>query len=259
MKKYIPNNVKKALKPFYRFVNTNLHAGDKYTCPICNYSANSLAHVGFDFPVLKDKEIIGAGLRKAGCHKCGSIDRERLVFTYLKYEEHVFEDNTQKILHFAPEENISNVFIKHNFEHYICGDLFTEGYTYADYVQNMNVLDIPYEDNHFDYVICNHILEHVEEDVRAMKEICRVLKKNGKAILQVPIAKNIHQTYEDFSITSTKEKEHLFGQFDHVRIYGQDYTERIESAGLKVSRINISHKYPDFGLNLEEDLFIAIK
>jgi len=259
MKKYIPNNVKEVLKPIVRFVNTTLYAGDKYICPICDYGSSDLAYVGFDIPILKTKQIIGAGLRKAGCFNCKSIDRERLVFTYLKNEENIFEHNTNKILHFAPEENISNIFIRHRFEHYICGDLFTEGYHYPSYVQNMNVLDIPFEDNYFDLVICNHILEHVNEDIDAMKEICRVLKPNGKAILQVPIAKNTYQTYEDFTITSSQNREHFFGQFDHVRIYGQDYIERIKSAGLKVNRINISYKYPKFGLNKEEDLFIAIK
>ncbi|NQY06495.1 MAG: class I SAM-dependent methyltransferase [Flavobacteriaceae bacterium] len=259
MKSYIPNNIKQVLKPIVSFVNTSLNAGTKHTCPICLYSSNSFAYVGFDFPVLKTKHIIGAGRRQARCYSCRSIDRERLVYTYLKYEEKIFADNSKSILHFAPEETISTSFFDYNFKDYVCGDLFTEGYEYPPHVQNMNVLNIPYPDDYFDLVICNHILEHVEQDIDAMKEIRRVLKPGGKAILQVPIAKYIHKTYEDPTITSRADRERYFGQYDHVRIYGQDYVERIASSGLKVNRINISYKYPDFGLNKEEDLFIGIK
>src|SRR5690606_19939096 len=141
----------------------------------------------------------------------------------------------------------------------VCGDLFTEGYEYAAHVQNMNVMDIPYGDHHFDYVLCNHVLEHIPEDTKAMKEIFRVLKPGGSAILQVPISKNSAQTVEDFTIEDPKKREELFGQFDHVRIYGQDYVNRLESAGFKVNRLNISQKYQKLGVNPEEDLFVCEK
>ncbi|MGV6861388.1 MAG: class I SAM-dependent methyltransferase [Putridiphycobacter sp.] len=164
-----------------------------------------------------------------------------------------------KILHLAPERNISRILHNHGFKNYVCGDLFTEGYSYPDYVQNMNVLNIPFGDNHFDLIICNHLLEHVPNDLDAMKELFRVLKPNGKAILQVPISKNSEKTFEDFSITDPKEREIVFGQFDHVRIYGQDYPERLESIGFSVKRVNITGEYPKFGLASDEDIFIGYK
>ena len=163
------------------------------------------------------------------------------------------------ILHLAPEKNLTSTLSKIGLKDYICGDLFTEGYQYPDYVQNMNVLNIPFEDNYFDLIICNHLLEHVPNDFDAMKELYRVLRSNGKAILQVPISKNSKTTIEDFSVTDSKERETMFGQFDHVRIYGQDYSDRLNSVGFKIERINISKEFPKFGLAHDEDIFIGKK
>lgn len=235
------------------------HSGDRYTCPFCGYHAKDLSPIGADFKVLTEKQVVGAGLRKGGCYKCGSTDRERLVFIYLKEVAKVLERKDIRILHFAPEKRLANTLRKIGFEEYICGDLFTEGYDYPDYVQNMNVLDIPYEDDFFDLVVCNHLLEHVPADIDAMKELYRVLKPSGKAILQVPISKNLDKTFEDFSVTDPEEREIVLGQFDHVRIYGQDYTDRLSSVGFKVERINISREYEKYGLSMDEDIFIGKK
>jgi ubiquinone/menaquinone biosynthesis C-methylase UbiE len=101
----------------------------------------------------------------------------------------------------------------------------------------MDIHKIPFEDNTFDAAMCNHVLEHVKNDILAMKEIFRVLKPDGWAILQVPfMGKNLKRTFEDPSITSPKEREKVFGQRDHVRIYGEDYPERLRSAGFEVTK-----------------------
>ena len=235
-------------------------SGRKYLCPICGYKSRGLVSTGGDFPVLKEKQVIGAGLRDGCCYKCYSNDREKLIFTYLKYKLDIFNaDKKLAILHIAPEPQISKALNSDGFDNYICGDLFTEGYSYPDYVQNMNVLNIPYDDNYFDLIICNHVLEHVPNDLDAMKEIFRVLKKGGKAILQVPISNNTEKTFENPSVVEPKEREMVFGQFDHLRIYGQDYTDRLESAGFKTSRINIFEEFSNFGLVKEEDIFIGEK
>lgn len=237
-----------------------LHSGNEYQCPICEYHAKDLYLIGKDIPVLKEKEIIGAGLRNAGCYKCHSSDRERLIYIYLKNKLNIFnQPRNIKILHLAPEKNISKALFSHGYENYICGDLFTEGYSYPEYVQNMNVLNIPFKDNHFDLIICNHLLEHVPSDTEAMKELFRVLSSGGKAILQVPISKNSEKTFEDFSITEPKEREMVFGQFDHIRIYGQDYIDRLQSVGFKTERINISKEYIKYGVAQDEEIFIGYK
>jgi len=237
-----------------------LHKGDKIICPFCGYRAKDLRRMGLNYPVLYEKQIVGAGRRRAKCYNCRSTDRERLVSVYLKDVLKILEgDRRKKILHIAPEENLSKQLLNYGFDEYICGDLFTEGYNYPDHVQNIDVLDIPFDDNSFDLIICNHVLEHVQEDVRAMKELLRVLKIGGKAILQVPISKNSAITYEDFTITDPEQRKLFFGQYNHVRIYGQDYTERLKSSGFNVNVINISNDFQEYGLNKDEDIYIGEK
>lgn len=239
-------------------VNLLINKGDKYKCSFCEYNAKRMLPIGEDLPVLIEKEVIGGGLRDGICVKCGSFDRERLIHVYLKYEFKLEEHKDIKILHIAPEKNLSNYILDLNLN-YTCGDLFTEGYEYPSHVADMNVLSLPFDENHFDLVICNHVLEHIPNDTDAMKEIYRVLKSSGKAILQVPISNNTQETFEDFSIIDPNEMERAFGQFDHVRIYGQDYSDRLSSVGFSVDRVNISKKYQKVGLSLKEDIFITTK
>jgi len=253
LKKIIPDRIKKKIR-------SALHKGNKYICPLCNYSAKDLFPIGLDFPVLKEKQVIGGGRRYGGCYCCRSTERERLIYAYLKDKIDLFNpDKNKKILHIAPEKSLSKILFDFGFKDYVCGDLFTEGYIYPKYVKNINVLNIPYDNDTFDLIICNHVLEHIPEDVAAMKELRRVLKNEGQAILQVPISNISESTFEDFSITNPKDREIIFGQFDHVRIYGLDYIERLAQSGFKVSRINIANEYQKYGLNKDEDLFVCEK
>ena len=96
----------------------------------------------------------------------------------------------------------------------------------------MDVTKLPFPKDEFDWVICNHVLEHIEEDQKAMSELYRVLKTGGCALLQVPISRKLEITYEDFNIQSPEEREKHFGQNDHVRVYGNDYPKRLKSAGV---------------------------
>jgi len=252
LKKIIPAKMKQELKLL-------LNKGDKYTCPFCNYSSKNLNMIGFNFPVLKEKQVVGGGLRPAGCYQCRSTDRERLIYLYLKEEVKLFESGKDKsILHMAPEPSLTKALFDFGFENYVGGDLFQEGYeNYPSYVKKIDVLNIPYKDNTFDLVICNHVLEHVPDDFTAMQELRRVLKIGGQAILQVPISKNTEKTFENLSVTDPKERELVFGQFDHIRLYGQDYGKRLEESGFKVKKINLYEKYIKYGLNKDEDIFIC--
>ena len=99
----------------------------------------------------------------------------------------------------------------------------------------MDIHEIPFEDNTFDIIFCNHVLEHVDDDLKAMSEMRRVLKSGGWAILQIPWFHPILEiTFEDSSIVDSKEREKIFGQEDHVRLYGNDYSERLSNSGFKV-------------------------
>ncbi len=253
VKKIVPPSAKRKIKLMQ-------HSGDRFTCPLCGYKCKDFAPFGLEFPVIEERQIVGAGLRDALCYSCGSTDRERLVFLYLKNKTNLFEEPEKKrILHMAPEKNLTSIMLKSGFERYVCGDLFMEGYSYPDHVQNMNVLNIPYEDDFFDLVICNHLLEHVPDDRAAMKELHRVLKSNGMGILQVPISLNSPQTFEDFSVTDPQQREIVFGQFDHLRIYGQDYPDRLSEAGFVVERSNYASEYSRYGVNDDEDIFVVRK
>ena len=156
-----------------------------------------------------------------------------------------------RLLHFAPEKIFYDIFSNHqNIEYYPC-DLYPETYRYHGNVpiSKVDVTKIPFEDNYFDVVICNHVLEHVIEDQLAMSEIYRVLKKGGWSILQVPIDQDREVTFEDFSIISPKERLRVFGQKDHVRCYGTDYIERLKKASFIVSEDDFIKSFS------KEDLF----
>ena len=232
----------------------------RYTCPFCHRSCDDLVPIGVDAPVLKTREVIGGGRRPGGCPYCRSSDRERLVYLFLKEKLNIFgSGKINAILHIAPERNLSKALLNFGFDEYVCGDLLPERYPFPAPVLPMDLLDIPYRSSVFDLVICNHVLEHIPDDLGAMRELRRVMKPGGKAILQVPLARRAAQTLEDPSVTDPAERERVFGQSDHVRIYGQDYPKRLEKAGFKVRRVNVSGDFSQYGVNVEEDIFLCRK
>ena len=143
---------------------------------------------------------------------------------------------------------------------------FGDGYTdvYPAKTINVDITNIQFEENSFDVIYCSHVLEHVPNDLQAMKEFHRVLKPGGWAMLEVPLDKNRIKTYEDFSITDSKEREQAFGQYDHVRVYGMDYIERLKLAGFQVNQIDYTSEFNGNeiftnGFQKDEDIFICSK
>ena len=259
LKKIIPLSVKNTLKKKRTLF---LHRGNTYLCPLCGYKARDLSEIGMDYPVIKQKIIIGAGKRLGACYNCESTERERHIYLYLKEKVKLFTEKKYfKVLHIAPEKKLSAILYNFGLGEYVCGDLIAAGYEniYPEYVRKMDVLNIPYEDNYFDLVICNHVLEHIPNDADAMKELFRVLKAKGIAILQVPISKIMEKTFEDFTVVTPQDRARIFGQPDHVRIYGQDYPERLSATGFTVERINLSSEFRNMGLMEDEDIFVARK
>lgn len=250
--------IKKILTIFYLYLS---HFGFRYKCPFCGFHAKDMFPIGIDNDTIKKYHIIGAGRRNAGCYKCGSMDRERLIWLFLIKELCITEKLNQNILHIAPERPISDKLRSIGFDSYICGDLHAEGYEkhYPDYVQNVDVMNLKFVDESFDLIICNHVLEHVSDDAIALQNLFRVLRHGGRAILQVPISWNIKKTIEDPSIKNPVERERLFGQKDHIRIYGKDYIHRLEHVGFRVDQINLHDKFSKAGLNPKEILFICKK
>ena len=165
-----------------------------------------------------------------------SLERHRLLWLYLKNETSFFKAKL-KVLHFAPESALMNKFKKLKNLSYDTIDLNSP---IADI--KADICDLPFLDNSYDFILCNHVLEHIVDDNKAMRELHRVLKKNGIGIFQVPMDYNRDTTFEDFSVTSKKERNKLFGQYDHVRIYGLDFFDRLENAGFTVERCEYTSK-----------------
>jgi len=212
-KELLENMLPKFLLNWYRNYQMKkilqLYQGENVVCPICNS---------------KFKEFGTFGLvprKNVKCHKCGSLERHRLLWKYFNERTDLFKANKKiRLLHFAPEKIFYDIFsTNQNIEYFPC-DLLPERYAYEGNVKvkKADITNIPFEENYFDVIICSHVLEHIPDDALAMSELYRVLKKEGWAILQVPIDYNRETTFEDFSITTPKGREKAFGQNDHVRM-----------------------------------------
>ena len=235
--------------------------GFKYNCPFCNSHLRTFLPYGFTFPVLKQKAIVGGGYRlNAICPICQSTDRERLVYVYLLHETSLLL-KPSRVLHIAPEPRLENVFVKHENINYVTADI-----SMKHVMVKMDITAIDFPTDSFDAVICNHVLEHIIDDRKAMSELYRVLRPAGVAILQVPWSLSLRDTYEDFSITTAKAREEAFGQADHVRIYARDYRSRLEQAGFNVDVFQwvtegaeFGNPNNRFGLNESEVVYVASK
>jgi len=194
----------------------------------------------------------------AMCPWCLSLERHRLIWMYLEQKTNIYTDEIN-LLHFAPEHQLQERFVKENNINYLSCDL-----DMPTAMEKQDITNLTYEDNRFDAIICNHVLEHIPDDNKAMSELFRVLKPNGWAILQTPMLVDL-KTREDFSITDPKEREKVFGQNDHVRIYGMDKKDRLEKVGFTVLvddfvRSNFDESERNFnGLSEHEDVWMVKK
>ncbi len=260
--KIVPGSVLRLIKKIYLTTRGLYYKGSEYECPICDHHFRKMLPGGFDLKVIKEKKIIGSGLRDNNiCPFCQSTDRDRLVYLYLNNETDIFQQKV-KILHISPEPSLYNKIRKYSNIKYVTGTKYEEGIYYHGNINSIDLLELPYGDGEFDMVICNHVLEHIIDDTKAISEIYRVTSIGGSAILQVPISNLLEATYEDSSITDEKLREDHFGQFDHVRIYGKDYKARLENVGFSVQLYfptDKNHNKNEFALNKNEKLYIAHK
>lgn len=210
--------------------------------------------------------FLPAGLQKranAKCIKCNSLERHRTLWLYL-HEINNFFSEPLKMLHVAPEKQLYLKFSKLPNIDYCPIDLNPENYDYGNHTKKMDVTAMSFPDSYFDVVICNHVLEHIPDDKKAMSEMFRVCKPGGFAILNVPVNTNMETTVEDPSITDPKKMLELFGQKDHVRIYGKDYVQRLIHAGFSVNVIDYVSKFSQneqfkYGLKRNELIYYCTK
>tara|TARA_B100000767_G_scaffold275765_1_gene315248 strand:- start:3549 stop:4304 length:756 start_codon:yes stop_codon:yes gene_type:complete len=221
--------------------------GNRFTDPIDGSSYRKFLPYGYQ------------ELRKnALCPGTLSLERHRLLWLYLERETS-FLDDSIKVLHVAPEQVFYKKFKSFSHWDYTTTDLFSP---LADV--KADLCDLPFKSNTYDLILCNHVLEHIPNDEKAIKEIYRILKPGGTAILQVPLDKNRNTTFEENSIVDPKERAKIFGQYDHVRIYGKDYYDRLISTGFEATAVDFintlsENEQEKFGLPKDERIPVVKK
>lgn len=229
MIKYLLNNIPRPIlirlsylaKPFLAIYLR----GNKYTDPIDGKSFRKFLAYGYGKK--RDNVLSPSTL---------SLERHRLLWLYLKNETDFFSAS-KKVLHFAPEQAFYKRFRKMKNLDYTTTDLNSP---LADV--KADICQLPFADNSYDIIFCNHVLEHIPDDKKAMQELYRVLKPGGMAILQIPQDLNRETTFEDDSITDPKERREVFGQYDHVRVYGRDYFDKLRKVGFQVEEVDYTAK-----------------
>lgn len=185
-------------------------------------------------PLMRALDVIGSDLDNFSCPRCWCHDRERHLILYFEKMELMKKFHQADVLHFAPEKWLSKIIAEYFPARYVKADLYPN----APDVEKVDMLAIQYPDASFDFVIANHVLEHVIDENRALSELCRVLKPGGFAILQTPFSAKLKHTFSDPGINDDFSRLQAYGQEDHVRLYGSDIMDRFESSGL-VSRSQV--------------------
>ena len=195
------------------------HLGSKYYCVYCGKSYRRFMHEGVKAEVFKKHRVSGGGYKKnVKCPNCLSVDRSRLLCLFFQLRTKVFHEKT-KILHISPNYEIAQFLCQHKTIEHITGALEPERFTQFDAIK-IDVQKIDFSDNTFDVVICCHVIEHDDDDKAAMREIFRVLKQKGFAVLQVPLAIDMQTTIEDKSATTNNIRKIDHGQNDTDRTDG---------------------------------------
>lgn len=202
--------------------------GHRFTDPIDGKSFSKFLPYGYD----KQRENVLSPSTL-------SLERHRLLWLFLKNETDFFTAE-KRVLHFAPEQGFYKRFRKMKNLDYVTTDLNSP---LADV--KADICNLPFENNSFDVILCNHVLEHIPDDTKAMKELYRILKPGGYGIFQIPQDLSREKTFEDNSITDKKERAKIFGQYDHVRIYGRDYFDKLRSVGFEVTEVDYTKQLDD--------------
>ena len=245
-KDLVVNSFPVGTRKIYHTLNRFLYKGNNYYCPICEKGYSRF---------LPGPDNIRSNSK---CPGCSSLERHRLLWLYLI--------NELKIL--ASEINLLSIAPDYATQTKL-RSLTNVNYTSVDLesplaMQNEDLTNLSLKDNSFDAILCYHVLEHIEDDKKALSELFRVLEPGGWAILQTPIDTDRKHTFEDFTITSPDERKKVYGQSDHVRIYGRDYSLKLKDAGFIVKEDTFINKFSEteiteYVLDKNETIFFCTK
>ncbi len=242
----VPGGTRYRLRRVLEYATSVTMHGDNFECPCCRG---------------KFRKFFPAGIARrpnARCPRCGSLERHRLIWLYLQRQTDFFT-LPYKVLDVAPEEFLQRKLKSLSNINYLSIDL-ESGLA----MQKMDVTKLDLPDNSYDVIFCNHVFEHIPDDRAAMRELARVLKPTGWAILQTPVDLKREQTDEDPNISDPQERLRRFGQTDHIRIYGRDFFSRLETSGWAIDRNRFVSTLPTnlvqrYALDPQEELFIGRK
>jgi SAM-dependent methyltransferase len=220
VKTLIPPRYFPMVQKLYRKICMLQYIGSRVYCPCCG--SHFRRFIPYNTGTPNDPR------RNGWCPRCASLDRHRLLWLYLPNCTNIFRDRL-RVLHFAPEPYFQKKLRASPNLDYTSADLNS-----SSAMVKLDITDIPYAENTFDVVLCSHVLEHIPDGHKAMSELYRILKPGGWALLLVPLDAERAETFEDPDVVDPKERTRLFGQFDHVRVYGRDFKDRLEHAGFTV-------------------------
>ena len=206
-----------------------LYIGRGKECPLCGCRRRKFLPYGY---VVQRENAL--------CPRCLALERHRLLWLWLERKSDLLQ-TTPQLLHIAPEVALMRKFKQlyaSQPSRYITADLESP---LAD--MHFDIQDIPLSEGSQEVVICNHILEHVEDDGKALREIFRILRPGGWGVILSPVDLEREKSFEDDSITSPEERTRIFGQYDHRRIYGRDYVERLAAAGFEVEDCDFKREF----------------
>ncbi|SRX54277.1 methyltransferase domain-containing protein [Aequorivita sp. CIP111184] len=237
IKKYTPKKWRFILRKLRRWllyftqVVVGLKFNKKYFCPVNDKKYRTFIKDG--------KLLLSLDL--------GARERHRFIWHYIASRTKLFTEEGIKLLHISPEYCFYEKLKEKKNIQYFPVDKFEPGYDYLSLTKDFDLLNTGLLAEQYDFIICNHVLEHITDDKVAIANLFKVLKKDGTAIISVPILENDAPTYEDNSITTPKERKQHFGQWDHVRYYGTDIENRFIDAGFKVKTVSSSDYFNEMG------------
>ena len=242
----IPLRYRYSLRQLYYNARSLCYRGDGVFCPWCRGHFRTFVQYG---------DYIRPHLNTF-CPRCNAFERHRLLWLYFQDKTNLFSAKL-RVLHFAPEYMLQKTFKAMPNLSYVSVDLNS-----SLAMAHMDITQLAFPDASFDVVLCSHVLEHVPDDRSAMAELFRVLRPTGWAIIAAPVDRSRAETLEDPRVTLPQDRARLFGQHDHVRLYGRDYVSRLEHAGFSVNVDSYVTQLDDriialYGLNRRERIFLC--